>query len=208
MISYSKDNYWKIWNIISDRLIYNWFKTILRNWKNSDFSYFDFIPSNLVLWKDNTIKKETKNYITNKEQCIENYSEYSYYDEYFHECNCYDWFEWWEDNTCILSSEAINVMFELWKQSCIEKYWDKSIFIYDPINEEFTCNCQEWYELWWKDNNKCIIKLSEKEKWDIACKKVYWENSIFNWEKEWNKFICSCEEWYKFWKDKKSCVSK
>lgn len=206
MISYDKVNYWKLWNIISDRIIFNRFNSILINWKKEDFSYLDFIPSNLKLKNDNTINWKTKNYISSSEKCINEYWEYTYYNEYTNECICFEWFELWKNNTCTLSSDTINAMFELWTKNCLETYWNNSRFIYDPLKEEFVCDCIEWYEIWWKDNNKCIIELTEEGKWNNACKKYFWEKWYYTWKKEWNKYICSCEEWYKFSENNSKCI--
>lgn len=45
---------------------------------------------------------------------------------------------------------------EYWNKTCIENFWEKSIYTWEKENGEFLCDCIEWYEFWWTNFNKCV----------------------------------------------------
>lgn len=62
----------------------------------------------------------------------------------------------YKENNILDGSSLDTDYYKLWKEKCIEKFWNFAIFSWYDSDYSYMCNCKEWYDFWWKFWDKCM----------------------------------------------------
>lgn len=90
---------------------------------------------------------------------------------------------------------------------CNNTFWGNSHWTWDIDGKWlYLCNCNTWYEF--DSSGKKCIKAGNIENGNLACQKLYWPLSYWDWKdySATGEYMCSCLTWAAWSKDWKSCV--
>ncbi len=48
--------------------------------------------------------------------------------------------------------------YEYGTNICIETFWKYSYYTWEHDQDSYLCDCKEWYDFWWINENTCILK--------------------------------------------------